>query len=148
MRSLRDDAARSILISRIHRLSAESRRQWGRMEITEMVAHLSDQLRIAMGDVAVREVKGPLRFALPRYLFIHLLPWPRGRAKAPPESFTTRPTTLDDDRATLIELIERFAVTPAERLSPVHPLFGRMTPRDWDVLSHKHLDHHLRQFSV
>jgi hypothetical protein len=48
----------------------------------------------------------------------------------------------------VFELIERFATTPPEKLGVVHPSFGRMRPRDWDVLQYRHLDHHLRQFGV
>lgn len=33
-------------------------------------------------------------------------------------------------------------------LGAVHPSFGRMRPKDWDVLQYRHFDHHLRQFGV
>ncbi len=148
MPTVTDPVARSDLIARINRLSPASPRQWGRMEVTQMVAHVADQLRIALRDVPVQAVRGPFRFAPLRYLIIHVLPWPKGRAKAPPEAFTTAPTQLDADRTALIALIERFASAPAAQLCPVHPLFGPVTARDWDVLSWRHLDHHLRQFGV
>ena len=148
MRCVRDPIARGTLIARVERLSTASQRQWGRMEVTQMVAHAADQLRMALGDVRVRGARGPLRFAPMRYLLVHALPWPKGKAKAPDEAFTTVPTELEADRAKLVELIERFAATPDVDLTMIHPLFGRMTARDWDVLSFRHLDHHLRQFGV
>ena len=148
MRSVRDPHARQALIARVQQLSHDKQPHWGRMEIGQMVAHVSDQLRMAVGGVDIQAVRGPLRFPPMRYLIVHLLPWPKGKAKAPPEAFTTSPTTLDADRRTLVELIERFAATPPEQLKPLHPLFGRMTSHDWDVLSYGHLDHHLRQFGV
>ncbi|MEQ8330402.1 MAG: DUF1569 domain-containing protein [Longimicrobiales bacterium] len=148
MRSVRDPQARQALIARVRQLSPDRQRRWGRMEVGQMVAHVSDQLRMAVGEVGIQAVRGPFRFRPMRYLIVHLLPWPKGRAKAPPEAFTTSPTTLDADCRTLVALIERFAATPPEQLAPLHPLFGRMTSRDWDVLSYRHLDHHLRQFGV
>jgi hypothetical protein len=148
MRSVRDPQARQALIARVRQLSHDQRRLWGRMEVGQMVAHVSDQLRMAVGGVEVQAARGPFRFAPMRYLIVHLLPWPKGKAKAPPEAFTTSPTELAEDIRTLVELIERFAATPPEQLKPLHPWFGRMTSQDWDVLSYRHLDHHLRQFGV
>jgi hypothetical protein len=29
-----------------------------------------------------------------------------------------------------------------------HVAFGKLTPAEWSLLHHKHLDHHLRQFSA
>jgi hypothetical protein len=52
------------------------------------------------------------------------------------------------DREVLIELIDRFGTAAPETLGPAHPMFGPMRPHDWDVLSYRHLDHHLRQFGV
>jgi len=31
---------------------------------------------------------------------------------------------------------------------PVHPLLGRLSFRKWGVATHKHTDHHLRQFGA
>lgn len=148
MRSVRDPASRRSLIARLERLSPDSQRRWGRMNVGQMSAHVADQLRIAVGDIPVQGVRGPFRFAPTRYLILHVLPWPKGKAQAPRETFSTQPTELEADRAKLIELIERFAATPDRDLAPVNPIFGRMTPHDWDVLSFRHLDHHLRQFGV
>jgi hypothetical protein len=118
------------------------------MKPEQLLPHLADQLRMALGDVEVKGARGALRFAPMRYLLVHLLPWPKGRAQAPPEAFTTSPSEWEADRARLLECIERFAATPGEKLQPVNPVFGRMTGRDWDVLSYRHLDHHLQQFGV
>ncbi len=148
MPTLHDDSDRRAIIARIDRLGPASERRWGRMERSALLPHLADQLRMALGDVPVVRARGPLRFALARYLVIHVLPWPRGRAKAPAEAFTTGATTWDADRAALLDLIDRFASRPAGELAPLNPVFGRLTGRDWGVLSYRHLDHHLRQFGV
>jgi hypothetical protein len=148
MRSIRDPSTRGDIIRRLEALSPDNRRLWGMMELPRMIAHLGDQIRIALGDIAVRRVYGPLRFAPTRYLVLHVMPWPKAKAKSPPEALTTQPTDFDSDRTTLLSLIERFAATPEADLVPVHPLFGRMTARDWDVLTWRHIDHHLRQFDA
>ncbi len=42
----------------------------------------------------------------------------------------------------------RFAVTAPDKLGAMHPSFGPMSARDWDVLQYRHFDHHLTQFSA
>ncbi len=148
MRSILDETARRDIVARVERLSGDSQRQWGTMELPQMLAHAADALRIAVGDINVDKARGLLRFAPMRYLMIYVLPWPKGKAQAPREARTTAPTDWEEDRATLLALIDRFATTPPSDAPPLHPLFGRMTARDWDVFSYRHLDHHLRQFSA
>jgi Protein of unknown function (DUF1569) len=148
MRSLRDAAARRALIARVDRLSPSSQARWGQMDVGRMLAHAADQLRVALGDIPVEGTRGPLRFAPTRFLIVHALPWPKGRAQAPRETFTSLPGEFEADQARLTTLIERFAAAPPDDLAAVNPIFGRMTAHDWDVLSFRHLDHHLRQFGV
>ena len=147
MRSIQDPTGRRDIVARVEHLSGDSVRQWGKMELPQMLAHTADQLRMAVEDVGMGKVRGPFQFAPMRYLMLHVLPWPKGKAKAPHEALTTAPTHWEEDRATLLELIDRFGTTPPSDLAPVHSLFGRMSALDWDVLSYRHLDHHLRQFS-
>jgi hypothetical protein len=136
------------MVDRIRRLSADQPPLWGQMDAPTMLAHVADGLRAPVGDLEVRRVRGPLRFAPTRFLFIHLLPWPKGRARAPRIAFTTKSTGWEKDRAALLELMDRFATLPASELSTLHPVFGPMTERDWGVFSYRHLDHHLKQFRV
>ena len=148
MRSLRDFEARSDIVARVAALSPSSPRRWGRLEFSQMLCHIADQLRMAMGDIPTTPPKGAMSLTPMRYLLIHVLPWPRGRANGPPEAFTTTPAGWEADRDTVIDLIERFARTSDSGLAPQHPIFGRLSPHDWSVLSYRHLDHHLRQFSA
>ena len=146
MRSLHDSDTRHEIVDRIRRLTSDCDRLWGQMDRSQMLAHVGDQLRMALGDLPLGGARGMFRFALPRYLMIHVLPWPKGGAEAPREAFTTKPTEWESDRAALLGLIERFANMPLSELQPVHPLFGHLKPHDIGVLSYRHLDHHLRQF--
>ena len=89
-----------------------------------------------------------MRFAPVRYLMLHVLPWPKGKAEGPPETFTTAPDSWENDRVALLELIERYANAPADAFPTTNAVFGRMTGEDWDALNYRHLDHHLTQFGV
>lgn len=145
-RTLFDPDCRREVIERLRRLSAETPRQWGTMSAPRMVAHLTDQMYHCLGDVAPRPVPGPLRWSLVRHAFIYWIPWPKGRAKGPPDAFVTQPKEWEPDLAHLIGLVERLGARGPGGDWPDHALFGRMSGVDWGFFCFKHFDHHLRQF--
>jgi len=147
-RSLRDPVGRLSILGRLARLTPKHSRRWGRMEPVQLLPHLASGLRMALGERTVEGSPGRIRGALLRYFALHRLPWPEGRIQSPPGAFSTPSQGWQRDREIVVELIERFAVTPPEQLGAAHPSFGRMRLRDWDVLQYRHLDHHLRQFGV
>jgi hypothetical protein len=148
-RSLRDSAGRRSILDRLANLTPQHARQWGRMEPVQLLPHLASGLRMALGERKLEgSPPGRLRGAIVRYLSIHLLPWPEGKIQSPPGAFSTPSLGWERDREIVAELIERFATTSPDTLGRAHPSFGRMRPRDWDVLQYRHLDHHLRQFGV
>lgn len=148
-RSLRDPAGRSAILDRLARLTPDHKRRWGKMEPSQLLPHLGEALRLALGE---KELEGPSKRGLTavmfRYLAIHRLPWPEGKIPAPPGTFKTPSMGWERDRQIVVGLIERFATAGPEQLAVQHPSFGRMRPQDWDVLQYRHLDHHLRQFGA
>ena len=79
------------------------------------------------------------------------VPWPKGVPTMPGADQAKAGTPPDDferDRIRLTELIDEFANTPAGPARPPHPLFKKMSDRDWGRWGYRHTDHHLRQFSV
>ena len=49
------------------------------------------------------------------------------------------PGEFSADRATVIDAISDLGALP---------LFGKMNGKEWALIAHKHLDHHLKQFGV
>lgn len=148
MRTMFDRATHAEILDRIRTLRPNADRRFGRMTAPQMVAHLTDQMRHALGDVSTKPHRGLLRNGLVRYLVIYWLPWPKGRITGPPEAFVTQPTTWDADIATMMELVDRFVARGPSGDWPEHAFFGRMTGKDWGVFCVKHFNHHLRQFGV
>ena len=150
MESVFDDGVRETIQRRIAQLGPDARRQFGRMNAGQMVCHLADQLRIALGEIPSRPMPGSraLRYTPVKQLVIDVMPWPKGRVRAPPEVFTTVPGDWTRDVAALHDLLERFASHVGDRTWPSHPRFGDMTGPLWGRLTRRHFDHHLRQFGV
>jgi hypothetical protein len=143
-----DPLARKGVVARLRLLKPDTKRRWGRLDAPRMVAHLSDQMRHALGESPCAPVRGLLRWRPIRHLSIYWLPWPKGRVKGPPDAFLTRPSAWEEDVNRLEQLLERFADKGPEGEWPEHALFGRMTGKDWGVFCLKHFHHHLSQFGV
>ncbi len=147
MKTLFHSVDRLDLAERLEKLRQETRPTWGRMDCQQMLAHLSDGIRMALGELPVQSKGGPLRFPPLRHAIIYWLPFPKGAPTAP-ELLKRRAESCKLETAELKTLMERFAARSESSEWPEHPAFGRLTKRDWGALVHKHIEHHLRQFGV
>jgi len=137
---------RAALLRRLGTLTSQHQRRWGRMTAHQMVCHVSDQMRVALGDLPTRSYGSPLTGQLARLYAIHTpLPWPRGKVQTSPEMLTAKPAAWDGDVRACEALIRRFA---SERPTAAHPRFGRLSTREWGTLAAKHLAYHFTQFGV
>ena len=148
MRSLFDPQSRAAILDRISHLTSESKPVWGRFTAPEMVCHVSCDLRQALGELDAGPPSGRVAWFPINWLAIHVVPWPKGMGKSPPEFLAERPTTWTADVARLRDLVERFAARGVAAVWPASRVFGRISGVSWGVMEYKHLDHHLRQFGV
>jgi hypothetical protein len=149
--SLFDRTKCAEIVSRINRLTPESRAAWGKMDVGEMLCHCADGIKMATGERPAADKSNFLMRALVKPLVIHVLPMPKS-APSPdeinPKMNGSRPSDFTGDRRNLLGDIEKICALPEDHAWAQHPLFGRMTRRQWGLLGHKHLDHHLKQFGV
>jgi hypothetical protein len=142
------------LIGRARKLSPESRPRWGRLNARQMLCHVTDVARLVLGEIPTRprdparaRRTGPLSRFPTKQLVLYFLPWPHG-VRGPREAFTTQPGGLAEDVKALEALLSRFKECEPKDVWPPHPLFGRMSTRDWDRLLYRHTHHHFRQFGI
>ena len=149
--TIADPAQRAALLARLQRLAPDSQRQWGRMTSHQTICHLSDSFRNMMSSTAISSVATPFSRTFVRWIALHSgLPWPHGvktRPEVDQEIGGTRPVEFTRDRRELEMLIEQFAARTADAIQP-HPMFGRLSTREWQHWGWRHTDHHLRQFGV
>jgi len=148
MKSLAQAEGRQEIMNRMSRLAPDSRPRWGAMSVGKMICHLTDNLRMALGDIETRSKNKKLYQTLAvKHLVIYWLPWPKGVPTAP-ELLVTAPATFQADAERLRALVERFGTEADGTDGRIHPLFGRLSKTDWGVLQYRHFDHHLGQFGV
>jgi hypothetical protein len=152
MKSLARDSDRQELLRRLQRISSESPRRWGKMSAHQMICHLDDSFKAGTGEKPVGSSTSFLRRTVVKWIGLYLpIPWPKGiptRPEMSQELGGTRPTEFEADRQRLIHTIERFAAISRDFAWQAHPLFGRMSERDWWRWGYLHTDHHLRQFGL
>jgi hypothetical protein len=148
MRTLFDQVRQREVLDRLAHLASDAQPLWGRMNVHQAVCHLSSQLAHTLGELPAEAVMGPMSRRPLNWILIHAAPWPKGSAQSPPEFLHFETRTWEEDRAELRELIHRFAERREEEAWPPSPVFGKLTRKDYGVLSYRHLDHHLTQFGA
>jgi hypothetical protein len=148
MGSILNDTDRTAIHNRVQSLSDSSTRQWGSMDVVGMLHHLRLSARMALGElpVVVKNKRAFQVFPL-KHLILYVIPFPKGAPTAP-ELKPEVAGSLEEERAALLELLERIGTGPREGAGPAHPLFGPLTRREWGVATYKHTDHHLKQFGA
>jgi hypothetical protein len=143
-----NDADRAAIRQRIDTVTSTSVPRWGQMDAKVMLAHLKLSALMALGDlpVACKSKRAFQVFPL-KHLILHVAPFPKSAPTAP-ELLPTDAASIEAIRSELVSLMERIGSGPREGDGPVHPLFGRLSFREWGVATYKHADHHLRQFGA
>jgi len=150
MEDVFDPSCAEQLRQRIHSVTATSDRQWGKMSAAQMLEHCARGLEMAAG-----ETKPPRVFI--GYLLGSVVkpmalkdgePMRRNSPTAPMLIVTGNPD-LEASRARLLAALDRFVSGGAQGCTThPHAFFGKLKPSEWSKMVHKHLDHHLRQFSA
>lgn len=146
MNSLWNETDRNAMLARIESLGAGVKPRWGKMTAGAMLAHLTESMKMACGEIHCRSKKLPIRYFPLKQLIVYLLPFPKGSPTAP-ELLEGADTPADQSKAQLRRLFSAFASRKGSAW-PEHPAFGTLTESQWGILSYRHLDHHLRQFGV
>ena len=148
MGSILNESDRAAIVNRMRSLSTSSTRRWGTMDVTGMLKHLHLSALMALGEMDVPSANKRAFHMFPlKHLLLYVVPFPKGAPTAP-KLKPIDAASMEEERAALLELIERLGTGPSEGAGPAHPLFGPLTWREWGVVMYKHADHHLKQFGV
>jgi hypothetical protein len=135
------------LVGRINSISTSSHRQWGTMNVEEMLWHLRSQLELALGILPqTTNVKSMLALPPLRWMALYIFKWSKGLPTAREMNVKKSTPDVKDIYTEKKLLLQRLSeIENANELYP-HPLFRKMSKKDWGRLIWKHIDHHLRQF--
>lgn len=146
VKNLFDPAVKQDIIVRITKLTPQSQRQWGKMDVAQMLAHCQMPLGVAVGK---HKLKGGffLRLIGPMFKSQLYNDKPFTQNLPTDKSFKIADTRdFEKEKQNLILMINDFSATTMS--DEPHPFFGRLTRDQWSRGTWKHIDHHLQQFGV
>ena len=136
---------------RINRLSPETKALWGTMNVTQMLTHMNDAFRIALGMKPAVDITSFFTRNITFPAAVYVLPfWPKGEATADEldqQKSGSKPRDFYTELEFLLKMMDVFNEREPQKLKP-HPMFGALIKKQWRDLLVKHLNHHLRQFGV
>ena len=149
MKSLSNLTDREEISRRLTQVSAADTARWGSMNVHQMVCHLDDSYKVALGERKASPATNFVQRTLVKWVALQApMQWPKGvptRPEIEQGKGGSTPIDFRQDLASLLSTFDRFCdglPSPAVR----HPIFGEMTARDWMRWGYLHADHHLRQF--
>ena len=141
-----DPAVKQAIVDRINKLTPESQRRWGKMDVAQMLAHVQLPISCAYGTHQVKpmffmRVLGPLF----KGVLYNEKPYKQGLPTDP--SYVVVDTkNFETEKQALLGKLTRFS--PGAIVVEKHPVWGKLSKDQWSKATWKHLDHHLTQFGV
>ena len=95
MKSLARERDQAEIRARLKRLRPDSERHFGSMSAQQMVCHLADNFRMALGQKAATAPSGPLQRTLIKWLALYApLRWPPGNSTSRVKNSAQPPEVL------------------------------------------------------
>jgi hypothetical protein len=146
MKTIFEKTTTDELIRRISMLNENSKAQWGKMTVYQMLKHCTLWEEMLSGEKKFKRMfLGRLfgKMAL-KSLIKDEKPMSRNMSTVPGFSITDHGDVLSEKKKwiAMVEEHARFS-----NVDFVHPFFGKMTKEQIGYLAYKHTDHHLRQFN-
>lgn len=150
MKNIFDAAVTNEVISRINQLTPESKPLWGKMSVSQMLAH--NCVTYEMIYDGTHPKAGFFKSLIMKLFVKNIVVGPKPYKKNSP---TAPAFIIKDQRDFLTEktrLIDYLNKT--QKLGGAHfdgmesNSFGKLSESEWNVMFYKHIDHHLSQFAV
>ena len=149
MKSIFNTEDKNDIINRLDQLHPDSKPMWGKMSVSQMLAHCIVPTKISTGDLpGKRNIFGILFGKIAKKRMVAEEPFKKNLPTDPSFVVKHNPDFYESQQE-LKTLIEKLYNTDKnELLQRKHPFFGKLTLDEWGLLNYKHFDHHLRQFGV
>jgi hypothetical protein len=139
------------IIGRINQLDENSQRQWGKMNVDQMLAHCSVTYAYEFEPERFKKPNFLLKFMLKNFVKKYVVseePY-KSNSNTAPDFLIKDRRNFETEKAKLIANIQKTQELGMPHFEGKENFsFGKMTGKEWNIMFYKHLDHHLRQFGV
>ena len=148
MRNLFEPEARTEVLNRLEKINSQSQRQWGEMNVDQMLWHLNRFMSYAYGEFTVPFRGNWLTKTFIKPLALGKTPFPKGKTKTLPEFKAIGNYDIEMEKKRFREFIEKYSNGGDKKDWPPSPVLGKFTGENWARIQYKHIDHHFRQFGA
>lgn len=150
MKTIFKQEAVNELIARINKLTPETTPNWGKMNVSQMLAHCNVSYEMAYENIH-KAPNGFVKLILKLFVKEQVVgskPYKKNGQTAP-AFLITDTKDFEKEKARLIAYLEKTQKLGASHFEGRESLsFGKLTAAQWNTLFQKHLEHHLTQFGV
>lgn len=150
MNSLVDQEGNKKMVNRLADLNPNSPAIWGKMDVIQMLVHCQKAVNIPFEKNNLkRNIFWTLFGSFSKVIFINFnLPFQKNLPTDNAFKMVGK-SEFEKERSALISVINNYkTLDPGTPSNKSHPIFGKLSNREWDKLAWKHLDHHFRQFGI
>jgi hypothetical protein len=139
-----------IILKRLENLDANSQPKWGKMNASQMLAHLNIAYDITFGKI---ESKPTFFIKLLMKLFIkngivNEKPYPQNSRTAP-EFIIADKRDFEIEKNKYIDNLKETETHGAAYFEGKdNPSMGKLTAKEWNNMFYKHTNHHFEQFGI
>ena len=136
----------------LKKLTPETPRKWGMMSPQQMVEHLTDYIRVAIGKnpasimTAEEQLPAYKRFLESEIQFRPETKNPLNTGDPLQVRMPDLQSAIDEYLSEMKEFYLFFEKHPG--IKTIHPSFGYLDADDWMRMQYKHLRHHAKQFGL
>lgn len=144
------DAKHDEFRNRILRITVVNPRQWGTMNVSQMLHHLNLACGGSLGFYTLPDESYLVSRTVFRWILIGWFPEQPVGLRLPKDFKIPHDAQFEFDfeKQQLLKILDvAWSARSAADWQP-HPMFGKMTPAEWGKLLQIHIDYHLRQFAA
>lgn len=150
MKNIFSNEVSNEVIARIESLTPETKPKWGKMSVSQMLAHCNVTYKMAFSTSRKRP-KFLTRLVL-KYIVKPMVvsekPFPKN-GKTAPQFLVTDDKNFDEEKSRLIENVKKVQELGSDYFDGKKSItLGKLKSQEWNNMFYKHLDHHLTQFGV
>jgi hypothetical protein len=135
---------------RVESVTPNSQRQWGTMDVDQMLHHLNLACGGSQGFYELPDESYLISRTLFKWILVDWYPEQPVGLRLPTGFKIPHSQRFEFayEKSQLLKILEVDWSARTEDAWKPHPMFGKMTPKEWGKLLQIHVDYHLRQFAA
>jgi Protein of unknown function (DUF1569) len=146
-----DPSVSASIIQRIEKLTPQTKSIWGKMSVSQMLAHCNVSYEYVYEPEKYKPASGFMKLILKLLVkkgVVNEVPYKQSLNTAP-DFKVSDDKDFEREKSRLIAFIEKTSKLGTSFFEGKEShSFGKLSSTEWNNMFYKHIDHHLRQFGV